>query len=471
MIIHVDGMDELNTLVRRIRLCPNRKIQLIVPDENPIFQNSINMQLLAKYASELGKEITIKTNNSSIIELAAINKIITISQEVAATKDENDVHERLSTKPGSEGKGKFGFDKLFVLLVIIASLLGLAYYILPKAIVVVTPEILSFEKSLVFSLSDLDGVELISEKTIISGQTSTTGRKTIGTTAAKGMVTLINQGSNQILVKQGTVLKTENGVKFTTMKDVTVPAVTVQYLGDVPISSTAGMVEVEIQGVELGSKGNVARGTISQVEHYELDVRNVEPITGGEDIILKVATNADIEKAQGMALKDGERKLNALFRELPDAYHLLNDTFVVKTQWTDMTEAGEETGEVYVSGVSTGEVIVVDSYKLSEYVSQLLKVEVPQGFYLDIDSIVLDNLRVMRDDDLQMAIDAWALIHGTIDTISLAQTLAGISLDEFETVIESYPSIAGMYLESGKGETLPKLAKWVKIKVEQPVHY
>ena len=32
----------------------------------------------------------------------------------------------MSTKvpPGSEGKGKFGFDKLFVLLVIIASLLG-----------------------------------------------------------------------------------------------------------------------------------------------------------------------------------------------------------------------------------------------------------------------------------------------------------------------------------------------------------
>ena len=140
------------------------------------------------------------------------------------------------------------------------------------------------------------------------------------------------------------------------------------------------MVEVEIQGVELEAK-DVARGTISQVEHYELDVRNVEPITGGEDIILKVATNADIEKAQGMALKDGERKLNALFRELPDAYHLLNDTFVVKTQWTDMTEAGEETGEVYVSGVSTGEVIVVDSYKLSEYVSQLLRLRSPRVLF------------------------------------------------------------------------------------------
>lgn len=171
-----------------------------------------------------------------------------------------------------------------------------------------------------------------------------------------------------------------------------------------------------------------------------------------------------------MAIRDGERKLNASLQEQAGQRWVLNDTFEVKTEWTDMSTVGEETSDVYVSGVCTGQVYMLDSYKLSEHVSEKLSAEIPSGFVIDADTIVFDNLRLIYDEDLKMGISAWAVIHGAVDTISLANELAGREQSELETVMDSHPTIADIYIESGVGDKLPKLPKWLRIKVEQPIY-
>ncbi len=470
MIIRIDPMDELNTIVHKMRMGQDDEILVVVPEDNKILHDPINMKLLAKYAKELEKEIAVQTNDPVIIELADANKITTINDTSAAAEEEDEEKEAAYTRRQRRGTRKFGYDKLFVLLIIVASILGLAYYHLPKAIIVVTPQVLDFTQDLVFSISELDGVEIVSEKQVLTGQTPATGRKTVGVTAARGFVTLINHGQNDVLVKKGAVVETKTGIKFTTINEVTVPAVTVHYLGDIPIGSASGMAEVEIEAVEPGSKGNVINSSIEIIKKYDLDVRNVNPTTGGEDIAFRIAAKDDIEKAQAMAIRDGERKLNASLQEQAGQRWVLNDTFEVKTEWTDMSTVGEETSDVYVSGVCTGQVYMLDSYKLSEHVSEQLSAEVPSGFVIDADTIVFDNLRLIYDEDLKMGISAWAVIHGAVDTISLANELAGREQSELETVMDSHPTIADIYIESGVGDKLPKLPKWLRIKVEQPIY-
>lgn len=471
MIIHIDPVDELNTIVHKMRMEQDGQILVVVPKDNRILHDPINVKLLAKYAKELQKEIAVQTNDPVVIELAEANKITAIKETSAAAKEEEDEEkEALHTKKRRKVYRQFGYDKLFVLLVIAASILGLAYYHLPKAIIVVTPQVLDFEKDLVFSLSELDGVEIVAEKQVLTGQTPTTGRKTVGVTSAEGFVTLINHGRSDVLVKKGALVETKTGIKFTTMNDVKVPAVTVNYLGDLPIGSAAGMVEVAIAAIEPGSKGNVINGSIEIIRNYDLDVRNINPTMGGEDIVFRIAAKDDIEKAQSMAIRDGERKLNASLQEQVGERLVLNDTFEMKIEWTDMSTVGEETSDVYVSGICVGQVYMLDAYKLSEHVSELLSTEIPSGFIIDADTIVFDNLRLINNEDLQMSISAWAVIHGTVDSISLADELAGKDRSELETVIDSYPTIAGIYIESGVGDKLPKLPRWLRIKVEQPIY-
>ena len=60
MIIYVDPVDELNTIVHRIRMEKDSEILLVVPPENWVLRDEINVKLLAKYAKDSQKQLIIQ---------------------------------------------------------------------------------------------------------------------------------------------------------------------------------------------------------------------------------------------------------------------------------------------------------------------------------------------------------------------------------------------------------------------------
>ena len=89
MIIYVDPVDELNTIVHRIRMEKDSEILLVVPPENWVLRDEINVKLLAKYAKDSQKQLIIQTGDPLVIKYAEANQIPVVCDESAAAKDED----------------------------------------------------------------------------------------------------------------------------------------------------------------------------------------------------------------------------------------------------------------------------------------------------------------------------------------------------------------------------------------------
>lgn len=487
MTIYLDPMDELNTIVHKIRTAPDPEVVLVVPPENRALRDEINVKLLAKYAQDSQKQLAIRTDDPLVSKYAAVNQIPVIAleetaageadgetaedngfaPEAAAAKDENGPSRRpRRERPGS---GRAGYERVFVVLLVLAAVLGLAYYHLPKAIIVVTPKLIDFAETLELPLAELEGAEMVAAQATLTRRTPATGRKTVGITGASGVVALINQSQSEVVVKKGTVVETSSGIQFQTVRDVVVPAVQAQYFMDIPTGLTAGKAEVEIAAVEPGSRGNVAAGRITSIHGYDLEVRNVEPTAGGEDIVLQVAAEEDLKRARAMVERDAAQELSdAIKAKLGDGI-MLEETFKIEIQWVNLSQAGEETSEVFASGMCLGKAFMLDTGQLGEEVAQALAAKVPPGFMIDPRTVSLGGVQLVEaGQEYLLRVEARAVIQGVITPNELADMLAGRDVGEFPDVLAADPAIARIEVENGVKDKLPTLPRWLKIKVEQP---
>lgn len=469
MIIYVDPADELNTIVHRIRLEEDSEIVLVVPPENWALRDRINIKLLAKYAKDSQKNLVIKTGDPLIIKHAEAVELRVIRDESAAAVEDGD-EEAVEVRHRNR-QSRDRVERLIVLLLIAASVLGLAYYHLPKAVIVVSPKQETFKYTLQVPLDGLDGIELASVQTLLTRRTPATGRKIVGISRAVGAVTLINQSQSEAAVAKGTILETGSGILFRTTKDVVVPAVTTQYFMDIPTGLTAGKAEVEIEAVEAGSQGNVAAGRIVAIRGYDLEVRNSDPTSGGEDVVLEVAVREDIERAQNLVRRDGKQELrDALIVQLGGRL-MIDETFKIDIEWTNMSQVDEETSEVFASGICVGKAYLVDLDQLSRATAALLAEAVPDGFVLVPETVSFDSVSINETEaGYQLNLRTQAVIRGVIDEATLAQQLAGREDEEIDTVLIANPGVARIYVESGPQDKLPQLPRWLKIKVEEPVY-
>jgi len=490
MIIYVDPMDELNTIVHRIRMVADPEVVLVVPPGNWALRNAINLKLLAKYAQDSQKHLVIKSSDPLVVKYAEANHIAVIggaedeqldpdtaadgvgeasALETAAAKDEDESYQRRARQKNSAKKA--GYERLIVILLVLAAILGLAYYHLPKAIVVVAPKLMDFTATIELPLAQIAGAEQVTVQATLTRRTPATGRKTVGISTARGVVTLINQSQSEVLVKKGTIVQTGNGIKFQTVSDVVVPAVQTQYFMDVPTGLIAGRAEVEITAVEPGSRGNVAAGRINAIQGYDLEVRNVEPTTGGEDVVLQIAAQEDLERAQTMVARDGTQELLDAIKSRLDGRIMLEETFRSEIQWIGLSQVGEETSEVFASGLCLGKAFLIDTKVLGDEVAQKLAAMVPSGFAIDPQTVSLAEVQLVESDsEFRLRVQAQAVIQGIVNPNELADLIAGKELAEFQELVAANPAIGRIYIENGAKDKLPTLPRWLKIKIEEPVY-
>ncbi len=476
MILHIDPSDEINTIIHRIENCHASSIVLVVPEDYERLHDRINLQLLIKYAKDYNKELSLQSNDPILHSLAQQYDVEVWQDNSVATKDSADQDEQPSStnstshqSSGSRKKGQWR-NRLVVLLLIIGAFLGLIYMNVPQALVVITPEVRSFTERVVFDFIQINAVESIGVNVSLTRRTPTTGRKTVGISKAEGVVVLVNQGTTDVFVPRGTVVKTAGDVAFVTIMDVEIPSRETEYFMDVPFGIRAGRGEVGIIALNPGSRFNVSAGRIHTILGYDLDVRNPEATTGGEDTILPVAADSDIQRGKDAVIRDARQiTLEALQTKIGTG-RVLEDTLSIHVDWKDMTNVGEETEEVFVSANSHGEMYVLDPERLAVYATQALTTIIPKGFYLLPASLDLQNIRVAESEQgWQLILTVTGQAQGDVDLERVTANLLGASLTDVMQVTNNNPEIAQIQVEGSSREQLPRYQRWIHVEVIDPV--
>lgn len=125
---------------------------------------------------------------------------------------------------------------------------------------------------------------------------ATTGSVEVADAPARGRVVFINRLAEPVNVPAGTQVSTTAGsrIVFQTVGEVAVP-------GEV-----GGTAEVDVVAVQPGGAGNVAANQINRVQGSlaaQLEVRNLEPTSGGNVRLAPAVSQADIERLEAQVIQ------------------------------------------------------------------------------------------------------------------------------------------------------------------------
>ena len=166
---------------------------------------------------------------------------------------------------------------------------------------------------------------------------STSGKRGVGYTSARGPVVFINSSPNPVLVPKGVIVATEAGQRYVTTANVMVPGKTTRYEVGVATGEEYGRAEVEVEALEKGTGGNVEAKTIVRIEGplaRSLQVINLQRFTSGEDRWVAVVDEKDYLRAKEEAERQMKFQVEEDLREMrkKEDYVLLQELVFTETE-------------------------------------------------------------------------------------------------------------------------------------------
>jgi len=146
--------------------------------------------------------------------------------------------------------------------------------------------------------------EILQQRVEVVGSMPAGGGKKVGRDKARGEVMFISQNPQPVSIPRGTIIVSNNNIKFATDQDVQVPALSL------------GTARVGVTAVDAGPAGNVDARALTRIEGIpNIQPRNDRPIAGGTDRDGKVVTADDVaklkEQLQGRAREQALAELYA----------------------------------------------------------------------------------------------------------------------------------------------------------------
>lgn len=371
------------------------------------------------------------------------------------------------------------FGAIFVLL---AGLLGVAYWYLPKAkvLVYVAPKVL--EKSIGFrvdpaqpSVSQTEGI--VPAKTLetsVSGEKTgqPSGTKTVGE-RAKGQVIIYNTGGATTL-KGATVVIGPNSLKFTLDEDVPVASGS--------SSANPSKTTVRVKASDIGAQYNLAAGTEFSVGNFAksaVSAKNEEALLGGTSREVSAVSKEDVEilereLSKELLVQGMETLKNTLDK---DEILIEEGGLFQKTNQTLSNKAGEEASTIKLKLEGKILVSAVPRDALSILVQSEVERDVPDGFTLRQDQIEVSyqkkeqEIKEKTKEQPEFVAQVKANLLPKVDPDKITGAIAG-----------KYPEVARDYLSSntpgftraeismnirlpGKLGTLPRIPKNIKVEV------
>lgn len=313
-IIHLEQHDDLASILDRMTWAKSERILLVFPKREKVVQKKLDLVLIKRKAVQLGSQIAIITNSETVNELAIENGLPVFETVSRAQKEswpslqtsgQFQKHHCREKENRSElfnqlRKARTNYyentwARILVFSLAILSLLILMSIFIPSAKILLPlkthfqqMELTLSSSPVIKSVSINGGLPASVTYLVVKGNSEvmSTGKVTIGASAATGLVTVTKISTNLLTIPEGTV--------FTT---ITAPLRRFESTRTAQLNGEIGeSIDIPIRALEPGSMGNVDAETILAVEGdlgTQITVFNPDPITGGNDQISPAPLESD----------------------------------------------------------------------------------------------------------------------------------------------------------------------------------
>lgn len=502
-VIYIDVEDDITAIIGKVKASKEKVVALVPPKRVGVLQSAVNLRLLARTATQADKKLALVTNNQSLIALAAsasipVAKNLQTKPELANAPvvkiedDEDDIiegaslpigdhvkqspkeaesaakNDRYSAMTASLAEAPKGdatpkrpktrgskvpnfntFRKRLVLIIIAAILLiGFAVWAIffaPRATVVISAKTTSSSVNLPVSIvagantSDSDSVlaasveEQQEEKT---QEFTATGTKDAGSKATGTVEFSTSQFNGLGTIPAGTQLRNSTGLVFTTDS-----AVTLSYQGGSSASGTT-----TVTAAENGSKYNAAEGQMSGAPN-SVNAVLVGPTSGGVTRMVKVVTEADVQKAKEVLVQGETDQIKEALREKFDAdVVVLDESFAA--DYGDISTSprvGEEGDTGSLKATVTYKLYGVARDEIGRLLDIYLKDEIAENDNQRVyengrDDAVLQEVSA-TDDGARGTLIATAQIGPQIDDTQVREAAKGKRYGEIQQSLEDISGV------------------------------
>ena len=219
--------------------------------------------------------------------------------------DRREMYRRSSPRPGWQ-QWLVRYLAILLFFVTLAFLFAGVAYTVPGATLTLRPEVVPLQVSKqvvadpLLDSVNFSGASVPGRLLIVTAEwqadVETTGMVEVPDAPARGQVLFVNRLDQPVTVPAGTQVSTSAGTRlvYQVTEAVEVPGV------------VGGTAEADVVAIEPGPQGNVAANLVNKVEGslgLQLEVRNLEPISGGGSRVARAVTQADQERLRAQVLQ------------------------------------------------------------------------------------------------------------------------------------------------------------------------
>ncbi len=471
--VYLDPDDSIASIRSKLEAAQSDEVVIVARKGVPSLRNPIVLKYLRSYASQEGREVLVVTRDRIAAALAR-----EAGFRVSSSLSKLDQGPAKETPPSRRGV------KSAVLASSLVGLVGLvsvaAFLVIPSATVVLRPTSWVVSEKLSLTANVDAGImgeaaAQIPARTVESlveavDRTDATGKKHEPDKPAAGRVTFLNRSGERIVVPQGARVGTITGVQFATKSEVGLPPV---------VQSTA---QVEVEAVEPGTVGNVAKLAINQIWGdlaLKLSVLNEEPTSGGTDKEIRFVTVEDQERLRRKVIDTARQEGLIQFNDAKSSSeHIFSETVRTSlveerfeqsvdqvSDWLDMRARVSMTAltlDLRDVNVQVAKQLVAERGDV-EVIAKSLKVELLDAYETDDEMENQGPCRVVS-----FHVFAQVRMTPILDPVAIKRELSGMTPDEAESYLaevlqlEEWPEVI---LQPSWARTLPRFSWRVSVQV------
>lgn len=503
-VIYIDTEDDITAIIGRVKSTKTPIVALVPPKRVGVLQSVVNLKLLKRAADQSDKRIVLITSDSALAGLAAglalpvaknlqskpevgkpdatdspeddviqgeevaidsgdVTDGIDLESDVDSEPDTTDVDTRKSVGSAALTSKKTGGPKLpdfnkfrkklFVIsgaVLLFVGFLVWAIVFAPRADVIIKARtnIVNINKVLqVRSGAQVDTAQNVlpsiikQVKKTETADVTATGKKDVGEKAT-GTVKLSNSSFTAITLNAGAVLRTSEGMQFTTNNAVTVPKGSCVNV----LNCSSGSANVGVTAAASGPAYNGATGNMSGVPS-DLTASLTAATAGGTTKEVTIISQEDVDKAAAQ-LKNQDA--NAVREELKKQFEAgeiaISEAFIVEPGSPAVNPGvGQEASTAKLSLETTYTLVGVKSSDLSQIYSAFVKTEIAnkknQKIYEVGEKTTKFSEFTKNDSGYTLRAVATAQVGPNVDQDKLKKDIAGMREGDVREKVNSIDGI------------------------------
>lgn len=511
--VQLEAGEDVASVRDRLAFLRGQHVLLIWPEKGTALNRKLDLVLVQREAMRLAIRLALVTHDPGVIRQANELNISTFETIGASERGKwqrgrsnvfTDRYDRPEDAPDAEelkpvasrvrtprkkSSPLRGLARIVLLLLLIGLTAAVAILVVPSATVALTPaqnrlEVAATIKAEVDAENPRLDVEngivpAVIARTQIEERNSipTSGSQNLTDTPATGAVVFINKGAGAVNIPTGTLVSTSAStpIVFRTTQDVTVPA-GVGLQSEVPI---------EAVDVSTGTQGNVDAGLINTVAdaalNEQVEVRNVNPTTGGLSRAVNVVSQTDRERLIDILRQQvQDRAYTEMLPRLEDNQIIIAETIHIAEERSDWMTFDHEVGDVAdtlsLTMRAVVEATVIDQTLAQQIAFARLSGQIPRGHVVRTETLLYERgavEEVQAGGSVVFTMLGSGLVVTQINVGQLQNSLAGRTpeeaiqylLSEVDQTAGTAPSIT---LEPEWIPRLPLLPLRINIRTEVP---